>query len=1299
MDSALRSLVHDLVLGRSGGQGPWQRGARAILTADIKELLEGTYGVHDSGRIQPEDRLPNLAHDPEARETYRRVTAHLKSEQAAGRTPAEAVDKLIREVAFTHLNRLVAFKMMEARGLIRGTLARYPRPNGFLRYLAEHPEDEQRYTTGDEYTAYRNFLIWQSAQVAAEIRVLFDPDSLASRLFPRRAALREVIELLNDPAVAPAWAEDETIGWVYQYFNARELEQAFREFRLAGKKFAREDVPSVTQLFTPRWIVEFLVQNTLGRTWIQMHPDSRLKERMPYLVPLAGEIPREPLKPVSEITVLDPACGTMHFGLVAFDLLAEMYREELEHAGEPGWPAEPSVASEAEIPAAIVANNLFGIDIDLRAVQLAALTLYLKAKSLNKDAVLTRSNLVCADVLPFRQRDLEAFLAANPFERPVYERILRALWPRLAEVSDLGSLACLERAVAEVIAEERKRERQSPLFADVVGTKGPVLSTEDQWRAIADHIVWALDHYAHTATDRGEDVRLFVGEATKGLRLLHLLRRRYDVVVTNPPYMSSRKMNPTLAKLVARDYPQAKRDLYAAFIQRCLELTREGGRTGLLTMQSFMFLGSYEALRQGLLDNVGIETIAHLGPALFDVGNPGTLQTAAYVLHREGNAQRRQDSIGTYFRLVREPDAEAKRRRFEQALAALRCGENDPLVFRYREADFNALPGAPWVYWIRPGIRRLFQMLPKLAEIGKPRQGLATADNFRFLRYWWEVGSARIAFRCRSRGEAVSSGKRWFPLMKGGEYRKWYGNQDHTINWHEDGKELKAWAGSLYNNSHWSRTIRNSEYYFREGVTWTVISSRGFSARYMGPGFIIGHKGPAVFPDTPYEPLSITATLNSSIAQYLLALLSPALGFEVGHLALLPVPPAMSSGLAHTAHRAVALAKADSAVDETTYDFTAPLPWECGLEMAARRAAWLAEIEREIDEEVYRLYGISDEDRAAIEAELAGGMVIDDEEAEAPEAEETAPKVTRQELAVRWVSYAVGIIMGRFQPGVEGALGSAIVESWEGDGEPQHLFTPEVEAALRAMADRDGIVVLDEGHPDDLAARVEQALELMLGPEGAREVVAEIGGDVRKFLERDFFTKWHLKWYRKRPVYWPLQSPKRTYGLYLFHERITPDTLFLVQRRYVDPKLTWLDNKIADLRGQRDRAEGRERTRVQRELDAAVAQREDVAEFARRLAAITDRGYAPDLDDGVILNMAPLWEVIPAWSAEPKKSWEALERGDYDWAKIAMRYWPERVEAKCRTDKSLAIAHGRLDLYEEPATAQSDRSRRGGVRS
>jgi hypothetical protein len=728
MDRRLRDEIHDLVIGKDSRPDPWKRGARAILTDEVRSLLEGVYGLDRTGRLVSPDRLPIVQQDPEVKETYERVAGQLADERAAGLAAVDAAEKLVREVAFTHLNRFVAFKMLEVRGLIRETMRRGPDSNGFKFYLADHPEDEARWRGGDIDTAYRRFLLWQSGQIAREVRVLFDPDNLASRLFPRPPALKEILKLLNDEVVAPAWAEEETIGWVYQYFNEREKADVFRRLYKEKQKIRREDIPAATQLFTPRWIVSFLVQNTLGRMWLQMHPDSRLAEKMDLLVPLAGEIPTVLGKPVKEITILDPACGVMHFGLVAFDLLVEMYREEIAHAGEPGWPPTASVATEAEIPAAIIAHNLHGIDIDLRAVQLAALTLYVKAKTINKTAVLRESNLVSADILPFRREDLTAFLAEMRFTDPIYERVLRALWPRLRELSEVGSLARLEADIARVVAEERKRrareEREVPLLADQMTGSSRQAADKDAWWFVEEQITIALHHYAKVAAERGADATFFVGEATKGLQLLELMRRRYDVVLTNPPYLTN--FTDTLKAALARDYPTAKSDTYAAFIVRCVEWTRDGGRVGMITQQSFMFLSSYEKLRSNLHDSVAIEAMAHTGTRAFEEISGEKVNTTIFALRNEPSTILRDNTESWYARLVKRPHK-------SYALqAALRDGSD---TFCIKQHQLRAISGSPLVYWISNAVRESFDQLPSLADLVQPKQGLATADNFRFLRF------------------------------------------------------------------------------------------------------------------------------------------------------------------------------------------------------------------------------------------------------------------------------------------------------------------------------------------------------------------------------------------------------------------------------------------------------------------------------------------------------------------------------------------------------------------------------------
>lgn len=1259
--------------------------ARELLTGEIRDLLQGVYGLNSKGNFEDVKRLPAVAL-PEVRATRKRLEKFLNDEEQAGLKRPEAVEKLVKEVAFTHLNRLVAFKMMEARKLIRGTVDRYQESNSNKFYLAEHEDDLRLYEQGSlpqnevgegpRDVAYRHFLLWQCAELSKEIKVLFDPENLASRLFPRPRALKSLLEMLNDPALEEAWGEEETVGWIYQYFNEQEKADVFNRLYKKKQKIRPEDIPAATQLFTPRWIVKFLVQNTLGRQWMQMHPDSRLIEKLDYLVPLAGEIPSEKMKPVKEIEVLDPACGTMHFGLVAFDLLAEMYREEMEKAGQPGWPEKPSVSLIESIPAAIIANNIFGIDIDLRAVQLSALALYLKAKSLNPKAQITDSHLACAELQLPDDAKLEAFLKASKFTLPVYERIIRRLWSTMRGGSGIGvgSLLPLESAITLEVERERhshltslqRFEDQDDVPQDMARTAawGP-----EFWDVLGDQIVMAFNSFADQQTASGGDESYFVGEAGKGMRLLDIMRRRYDCVFTNPPYMTRRNMSSELAYFTEANYPEGKGDLYTAFVLRCLELTGERGRLGMIAQQSFMFISSYEDLRSEILKGSAIESMAHVGPHAFDDIGGEKVNTTNFVIRNEPDNKIRFDAQGTYFRLVKEPDSESKRVRFEQALASTQAEEADSVVYRYQQADFNSIPGNPWVYWITLGLRRLFVELPKLGEIAQLRQGLATGDNFWFLRFWWEVGSDRIGFECRSIEEAHSSRIKWFPYMKGGSFRRWYGNQEYVIAFDKANYNILATVGNK---------LPSRKLYFHSGVTWSALSSRGLSVRFMPIGFVIGHKGLTLFSNDTESDKIASGLLNSSLYSALLAITSPTVMFEVGQLANLPIIELKSKIIHAKVDQAISLAMKDSAEDETTFDFIAP-PWTVSLddtttELFLREDA-LKDVEKAIDEEVYRLYAISDQDRKAIESELAE-PVAEGEEAKEPD------YIDDEELARRWISYAMGIVMGRFQPDISGALG-------------QGRFSSPVAAELRSLTDSDGVATLMEGHQDDLAAKVWRALQIALGEEGATEVVeTALGYDnpeemLRRYLERDFF-KLHLQQYRKRPVYWLLQSAGKAFSVYIFHERATRDTLPLIMgTRYVTGKINQLKNRIEEVQTDKKSAEGRAKKSLEKDLEDLETKLLDLEAFEAAIRRVLEQknergetvGWTPEIDDGVILNLAPLRELMPSWK-EPSKFWQELEEGKYDWSYTAMRYWPDRVLEKCKKNKSYAIAHGQMGVYE-----------------
>lgn len=1256
--------------------------ARALLERETEEQLQGLYGWLPDGSFGKGTALAL----PEAAETRARLETFVAEEKDAGVDAAAAREKIKRETAFTWLNRAVAFRMMEERSILKSTLGKLHKSNAFIFWLTDEkglanipastPVDALG--EGPVDAAYREFLLWQCGQLAAEVSVLFDPQTLASRFCPRPSVLKEMVDAMQATEVADAWkaGNEEAIGWVYQGFSAQELQDAFAAARENKKKFEPQDIPAVTQLFTIRWVVRFLVENTLGRIWVEMHPDSKFAESLGYFVP-----PKHPqtraLRPVKEITFLDPCCGSMHFGLLAFDLFAEMYREERENAGKPGWPQTPSAATEEEIPELILAHNLHGIDIDLRAVQISALTLLLKARMLNPKARVTDQNLACANIEAFTGGRLDALIKAAHFDNRSEEKILRALGARVPDSPHLGSLLRLERDLKSLVETERKK---------LVSSSQPELLlaglTEDLFQSTRD-LESFFDKLAASIADRLDTLTREAGggsqhtasEASKGLRLLRLAEKRYDVVATNPPYLSGRKMNKRLATLMEQEYKEGKGDLYAAFIMRCQELLAPDGLMGMLTMHSFMFISSYEDLRSRLRKEIAVETLAHFGGGLFAVGNPGTLQTAAFVLRREPDAKRRESQIGTYFRLVKERDAEAKRLAFESSVAATREDIESSQLFHYQQADFDPIPGKPWVYWMTSGLRNLFVKCDLLAKTAKPKQGLATADNFRFLRYFWEVGLSSVNSRSTQLSEAISSGATWFPYNKGGSPIGWHSKQQNVVNWSKDGAEIRCFG--IETGKIASRP-QNTDFYFRRGVTWSLIATTGFAARLSPGGLIFDVAGMTCFPPERLIPTTL-AVLNSKTSKFLLSAINPTINYQVGDIERLPVPNEQSPKIEELVNNCIEIARQNSRESETTCDFVQPLG---SVTIRSARKDQLASHEAEIDAEVFRLYDLSHEDLAAIDRELGFSMTTceDDETNEADESseddEEEAGELSPADLSRSWVSYALGTVLGRYEIGKPEGLG-------RGD------FPEATVTEIRKLIDPDGIMPCDAGHPQDIAARAVACLELMVGPAEARERVrlaTDTEGDpveaLRGWLDRftgqpaASFWKYHHQLYRKRPVYWPFQSPRKSFTIWVFHEKIGPNTLHTL-KDLTDVRLNLLEREITDLRptAATNRAKAKN-------LDKLMDKADDLREFSARLKAHIDAGYESCIDDGVLLNAAPLHDLLPSWREaakgvnDPKKAWEALASEKFEWAHQAMRHWPDRVKEVCRANRSIAIAHG-----------------------
>jgi len=1323
---------------------------RGILMQEAREQLEGVYGLHANGTFENTKSLPELK-DTRKAETRQHLEYFLSEESKTDLKDKNAVDKLVKEIAFTHLNRFVAFKMMEARKIIRETVSRGADSNAFKFYLVDHHIDEKLFNSGHIDEAYERFILWLSGQI--EIKVLFNPDNLPSRIFPRPRILKEILDIINGTEVASVWQEDESIGWVYQYFIDEDKAAVFDKIYTQKKKMELRDIPAATQIFTPKWIVQYLVENTLGRLWLRMHPDSQLREHMQYYVPNEQDRDRKAIKRVIDITLLDPACGTMHFGMTAFDIFYQMYLEEIANAGKDGWGQEPSVKEEADIPKSIIENNLYGIDLDLRAIQLSALSLYIKAKGKNKDTLLEKFNLTYTDIPPFSDEAIKNFVDNLQTVQVITKKLLREILPVLNKAYYLGSLLKIETIITEFIEKEKIVPKglvsnQPSLFKDINPKEqlefDLYISKKIAWDEVKEEIISAFQQF--TETHKEASGSFVASESIKGLGLIDALIRKHDVVVCNPPYSGRRNMNEAIRNDLKSLYPNKDGDLYTVFIDRCLDLTSAShGFCGMVTIHSFMFTSSHEEIRKNIISKTEIEGMVHLGTrAEFDVANKTAQGFTMYTLGRISNTVKHSVS-GVYFRLVKENEEE-KHTAFRRALQDYLNSSisfADPHVFVLQQEKLKAIPGYPFVYWVSNKIRNMFSVNSAACDVLKARVGLSTGDNNRFLKKWWEVGVNQINFDCENNSETKHHFVKWYPFNKGGELNKWFGNLEDIINWWNDGLEVKNY---FKNNKQASRP-QNTLHSFQKGITWTLLSSKGFSARYLPKGFMFCHEGPVAFPNHEKDLNYLLGLLNSKIVNYLLSILNPTISFTNDDIEKLPIPKFENAKLKEDLDKIVGLcvilkSQNDKNI-ETTWKYIAPNNWETGVYALLTNEKQLAISETDISKAVYQLYGIDKDDIVTIESELGTLLgelpkikdindsclkiianlylekyvpdeVIkqvaekigdyEDASGEADAEEEpsrgrgrqkrfltfeelclasgfhpetvynyiVANKLEREEerfkLAVSWISYAIGVVLGRFKPGQKGELGCGIDE----DGTV--LLKCDF-AKLNKLVDDDGIMVLDKGHPDDLPARVEEALAIMLGEADGRSVINTIGGDLRSFLERDFFIKWHIPQYRKRPVYWLLQSAKKSYGIYLFHERLKADSIYSIQERYINSKIVFERSHLAE---QKSRLvalpEGKEKRNLEKEIDKLESLIDELIDFQTKIKTIADRGYAPDINDGVILNMAPLHQLIP-WT-EPKKFWKELQDGKYDWAHVAMKYWADRVKGKCKNDKSLAIAHG-----------------------
>ena len=735
-------------------------------------------------------------------------------------------EQLREQAAYTWFNRFAAIRFMELHDYLPCHMRFFSAIDGSF---APQVLDEalrvdiqgvdsmqvaQLVTAGDREALFRYLLLAQCNELAAALPAVFERVGAGMELLLPAHLLRvgSVVEQLVTAVPEDDWREGvEIVGWMYQYYVSERKDEVFASFK-KGKKAERDAIAPATQLFTPNWIVRYLTENSLGRLWMLNKPDSALPESMPYFVKPDEDAETE-FKKISspeEITVVDPACGSGHILVYAFDLLSRMYAEA-------GY-------SSRDAARLIVEKNLFGFEIDPRAAAMASFAVTMKAREL--------------DSRFFRRGVVPKITVLNRVEFVPEEKEL------------LGSVA----ANIKLLDAATHLDECGSLFKP---------SQED------------LDDIARDLTSLAEGESLFAASARDKLERLQAellpLSERYDVVVANPPYMGSSSLSKWNGKWIKDNFPEAYRDLCTGFIDRGFTLSNDQGYSAMVTMQSWMFLGSYEKLRGKLLRNHTISSMAHLGTRAFGAIGGEVVSTTATVF-----ANKKYDVPGTYLRLVDMQSEEAKREGALEALANPECG----WFYRTDASGFEAIPGSPIAYWASEASLSLFGG-NAIGDCALLRTGMKTGDNERFLRMWWEPSYANEYVDCHNDDEAIESGLKWFPYNKGGEYRKWYGNNEWVVNFQNDGAELIGDAAKD------GRHIQNldKKLRFKASITWSLISSGSVAFRYKPAGHLYDMAGMSMFAE---DNKIMLALCNSSVALRYLSYLAPTLNFQVGDVARIP---------------------------------------------------------------------------------------------------------------------------------------------------------------------------------------------------------------------------------------------------------------------------------------------------------------------------------------------------------------------------------------------------------------------------
>ena len=1161
-------------------------------------------------------------------------------------------EELVEESAYTWFNRLTALAFMEANEYIDekmifnnglknepGIIDNYYDFEFFKNLDSEL--QKELHDLRDENTAnsieklYSILVEEKCEELSAIMPFMFKKKGTYSDiLFPTGLLLENSLLVRLREEIGKE-APIELIGWLYQFYNSEKKDEIFAK----KEKIAKENVPAVTQLFTPDWIVKYMVENSLGKLALESTGiNENLKNNWKYYIESELDESSEKIK-IEDVKILDPAMGSGHILVYAFDLLFEIY-ENL------GWSTKDSVLS-------ILKNNLYGLEIDERAGQLASFALMMKAreKFSRLFSVLKREETFKLNTLIIEESNKLSEKIRNKVKDNNLNNLNKVI-EDFEDAKEYGSILKLETINKETLEKEFNLLKES-----LDNEQGTLVFNEDE-----------LD------INIEEDLELI-----ESLIAQHIaLTNKYEAVITNPPYMGGKGFSTKLKAYTEKNYKDSKTDLFAVFIERCNEFTKQNCYTSMITMQSWMFLSSFESLRKNIIEKTEIKSLLQLGYGVIGIAFGTTAFNLKKSLPKEnkGNYFRMFDKIAqniqtgdcaTLFRIAKNNDS--FRYKFDEYSSENKISETiesnekgNLIKFQTKQKDFEKIPGSPIAYWVSDKVREIFEKNQKLGEVGKSIQGMSSADNNRFLRLWNEVNYSKIGYNIANSEEALESKKKWFPYNKGGEFRKWYGNQEYLVNWENDGYEIKNFKKAV---------LRNPNYYFKESISWSLITSTTSSFRYYPNGFIFDAAGSSYFSK---ENIFVTlGYLNSIFGSFVSNILNPTVNLSNGIVEKFPnLYIQNQKNICCLVQQNISISKEEWDSRETSWDFE-KLSLVDGKDLKTAyenycshwrdNFAQLHKNEEELNRLFIEIYELQDEmdekvsfDDITILKKEAKIVEIDNSKTKefSSKSEKylydrgVSLEFNKDELVKQFLSYAIGCIMGRYsidKPGLimansddvlELSSNEFLVKDTNGDirQEVKTEFLPDEFGILPITAEKD--------FSNDIVERVKEFVKFVYGEENLKDnlnFIAEALGNkdnknpeeiIRTYFIKDFYAD-HLQRYQKRPIYWLTNSGKKNALSCLFYiHRYEALTIARVRADYLIPYQEMLDNKRKFIERQLsdENISANDKKKVEKELKDLDILLKELREYANEVKHIAEQKIVLDLDDGVNVNYEKLEAIL-----------------------------------------------------------------------